>query len=78
MDVLIKIENISKIYRQRQETVYALREVNFDVLAGEYLSIMGPSGSGKSTLFNIVGALDRPNTGRVSIGPVELTELTSR
>jgi putative ABC transport system ATP-binding protein len=61
-----------------RELVYALRDVDLDVASGEYVSIMGPSGSGKSTLFNIVGALDRPSSGSVSIGPLDLTRLSSR
>ena len=75
---LIAVRDVSKIYKLRRETVYALRGVNLDVYRGEYLSIMGPSGSGKSTLFNIVGALDHPSEGTVQIGPLKLTELTSR
>jgi len=75
---LVHVEKISKIYRLRSETVYALREVSLDIYRSEYLSIMGPSGSGKSTLFNIIGALDHPSEGRVQIGPLELTQLTSR
>lgn len=77
-DPLIAVRGVSKIYSLGKETVHALREVDLDVFRGEYLSIMGPSGSGKSTLFNIVGALDRPSEGRVSIGPLDLTALSSR
>jgi putative ABC transport system ATP-binding protein len=77
-DPLIAVRGVSKIYSLGKETVHALRAVDLDVYRGEYLSIMGPSGSGKSTLFNIVGALDRPSEGRVSIGPLDLTALSSR
>src|SRR5262249_20995035 len=49
--VLIDVRAVSKIYRRKQEEVYALREVSLAIERGEYLSIMGPSGSGKSTLF---------------------------
>jgi putative ABC transport system ATP-binding protein len=77
-EVLIEVREVSKVYRLKRETVYALRDVTLDVYRGEYLSIMGPSGSGKSTLFNLVGALDRPSSGQVRIGPLDLTALTSR
>jgi putative ABC transport system ATP-binding protein len=77
-DVLIEVENVSKIYYLKRETVYALKDVSLQVFRSEYLSIMGPSGSGKSTLFNIIGALDHPTEGRVQIGPLDLTKLTSR
>jgi ABC-type polar amino acid transport system ATPase subunit len=75
---LVRVRGVSKTYRLQGETVHALRDVDLDVAQGEYLSIMGPSGSGKSTLFNIIGALDRPSSGTVSIGPLDLTELSSR
>ncbi len=75
---LIAVEGVSKIYRLKSEDLYALRDINLEIVRGEYLSIMGPSGSGKSTLFNIVGALDRPSRGQVRIGPLDLTQLSSR
>jgi putative ABC transport system ATP-binding protein len=77
-EVLISARSVSKAYATKKETVHALRDVSIEVFRGEYLSIMGPSGSGKSTLFNIVGALDRPTSGGVSIGPLDLTQLSSK
>ncbi len=77
-DVLIGVKGVSKIFKLRDNEVYALRDVDVDIFSGEYLSIMGPSGSGKSTLFNMIGALDTPSKGSVSIGPLNLTKLTSR
>ncbi len=76
--VLIEARNLSKVYRMGKVEIPALHDVNLDIFAGEYLSVMGPSGSGKSTLFNMIGALDHPTTGSVSIGGVDLTALTSR
>lgn len=73
---IIDVCDVSKIYRLRQETVYALRAVSLTIYQGEYLSIMGPSGSGKSTLFNIVGALDNASEGYAQIGPLRLTALS--
>ena len=78
MDVLIRVENLSKTFHLGKMSVHALRGVSVDIFAGEYLSIMGPSGSGKSTLFNMVGALDRPSEGRVIIGDIDLTQMPSR
>ncbi len=77
-DLFITVNGVSKIYRLRGEEVYALDNVDLTVFRGEYLSIMGPSGSGKSTLFNIIGALDHPTSGYAQIGPLRLTELSSR
>ncbi len=62
-NVIIHIENISKIYEMGEELVYALRDVSLDIHKNEYLAIMGPSGSGKSTLMNILGCLDTPTGG---------------
>jgi len=76
--VIIECRNLSKVYRMGGQEVYALREMDLDVFRGEYLSVMGPSGSGKSTLFNMIGALDAPTEGAVSIGGVDLTQQTSK
>ena len=75
---LIEIRGVSKMYDLGHQKVYALRDMELDILRGEYLSIMGPSGSGKSTLFNMIGALDRPSTGTIQVAGVTLNTLTSR
>jgi len=56
------------------EIVHALNEVSLDLPAGDYVSVMGPSGSGKSTLLNVLGLLDRPNSGSYRLDGVETTE----
>jgi len=77
-NVLIEVRGLSKLYRMGNNTIRALHDVDLDVFEGEYLSVMGPSGSGKSTLFNMIGALDDPSGGSVTIAGVDLTTLTSR
>lgn len=77
-ETLIEIRDVSKIYDLGHQKVFALRDMELDILRGEYLSIMGPSGSGKSTLFNMIGALDRPSTGTIKVAGVTLNQLTSR
>ncbi|MFO0876004.1 MAG: ABC transporter ATP-binding protein [Gemmataceae bacterium] len=67
---LVKCENIEREYPDGH--VVALREVNFEIARGEFLAIMGPSGSGKSTLLNLLGGLDRPTRGDISIDGVKL------
>jgi len=60
---MLKLENVSKIYRTTEVETRALDGVSFNVGAGEFLAIMGPSGCGKSTLLNILGLLDSPTSG---------------
>ena len=60
---MIKLSNISKLYRAVEVETTALRGISLDVKAGEFVAIMGPSGCGKSTLLNILGMLDSPSTG---------------
>jgi len=74
---IIECRDLTKCYRMGGQEVYALRDMNLDVQEGEYLSVMGPSGSGKTTLFNMIGALDRPSSGTVTIAGVDLTEQSS-
>lgn len=60
---MIRMRGINRFFSVGEEEVRALREVSLAIPAGEYVSIMGPSGSGKSTMLNIIGLLDRPNSG---------------
>jgi putative ABC transport system ATP-binding protein len=69
---LIRVENLTKIYRIGAVDFPALVDVNLEIENGEFISIMGPSGSGKSTLLNILGALDRPTAGRVLVEGFDL------
>jgi putative ABC transport system ATP-binding protein len=64
---MIKLENISKVYRTKEIETLALDNINFDVKEGEFVSIMGPSGCGKSTLLNIIGLLDEPDNGKMQL-----------
>ncbi|RYU92269.1 ABC transporter ATP-binding protein [Mucilaginibacter terrigena] len=64
---MIKLQNIQKVYRTDTIETLALNGINLDVAKGEFLSIMGPSGCGKSTLLNIMGLLDEPSKGNISI-----------
>lgn len=72
---VVRLVDVTKVFRMGQEEVHALRGVSLEIKAGEYMSIMGPSGSGKSTLFNMIGALDKPTSGRVFIDEVDVAQL---
>lgn len=73
--VIIRLENISKVYGSGDTEVKALQEVNLVVEEGEYCSIMGASGSGKSTAMNIIGCLDRPSSGNYYLDRVDVSQL---
>ena len=60
---MIKLQNLSKVYRTDEVETVALDNINVDIDAGEFVAVMGPSGCGKSTLLNIVGMLDTPSSG---------------
>ena len=62
-NVILKIENLQRVFQVGSEKVHALRGISFVVNEGEFVSIMGASGSGKSTLLNILGCLDKPSAG---------------
>lgn len=64
---IISLNGVEKVYRTKEIETIALDNVNLDVDRGEFLSVMGPSGCGKSTLLNIIGLLDSPTKGTVSI-----------
>jgi putative ABC transport system ATP-binding protein len=75
LPIALKMENVSKVFESPAGQLIALRDINFSVRKGEFISIVGPSGSGKSTLLNIIGALDRPSKGRVFIDSVNIFSL---
>jgi putative ABC transport system ATP-binding protein len=75
--VLVKAEGIERAYGKGDSRVMALDGITLDILQGEYLSLMGPSGSGKTTFFNIIGALDFPTAGTISLGGEELRRMKS-
>jgi putative ABC transport system ATP-binding protein len=62
--IVIRTEELTKVYEMGAEQVHALSGVDVDIYKGDYVAIMGPSGSGKSTLMNLIGCLDSPSAGR--------------
>jgi putative ABC transport system ATP-binding protein len=72
---LIEVRNLAKHYRSGDETVEALRGVDISIEAGEFITIMGQSGSGKSTLLSVLGGLNHPSQGTVTMAGIELYAL---
>jgi putative ABC transport system ATP-binding protein len=71
----LKVENLTKIYISSMGKVVPLKSVSFTVNKGEFVSVVGPSGSGKSTLMNMIGALDRPTSGKIYINGIDIFTL---
>jgi putative ABC transport system ATP-binding protein len=69
------VQGLSKVYASSMGKVVSLRNVSFSVNKGEFVSVVGPSGSGKSTLMNMLGALDRPSSGKVFINGIDIFSL---
>ena len=72
---LLRVEHLTKIYGEGETAVRALDDVSFTVEKGEFVSIIGPSGSGKSTLIHILGGVDKPTSGTVTVDGTELCSL---
>jgi putative ABC transport system ATP-binding protein len=75
-NVLIKLDNVSKIFQTDEVETHALEEVHLEIRKGEFVSIAGPSGSGKTTLLSILGLLDSPSGGRYILGGEQASDLT--
>ncbi len=74
MAVLLELKHLKKVYNLGQENEFtALKGIDLDINKGDFVAIMGPSGSGKSTLMNILGALDRPTSGKYIVGGEDIS-----
>jgi putative ABC transport system ATP-binding protein len=73
---MIELQNVSRSFTVGDQQVTALRDINLQMDAGEYISVMGPSGSGKSTMLNLLGLLDRPSSGTYLLDGGNVTDLT--
>lgn len=75
---LIRARGLDKSYRRGGEEIHVLRGLSLDIKAGEFVAFMGPSGSGKTTLLNLLGGLDKPSAGTVTVADDEITAMTRR
>lgn len=77
-DVLLKLENVSRIYKMGQIDVKALDNVSLEIMKGEFIVILGPSGSGKTTMLNLIGGMDSPTSGKIISDGIEITALDEK
>ena len=75
MGKLIEIRDLSKVYQRGKQKLEVLHHIDLDVEQGDFLALMGPSGSGKTTLLNLIGGLDLPSGGSISVGGRRIDEL---
>jgi putative ABC transport system ATP-binding protein len=73
---LVELRGVSKSFRKGDETITPLDDIDLDIEAGEFVSLMGPSGTGKSTLLNLVSGIDQPDSGTITVDGTEVTKLS--
>jgi len=73
---MVEIRHLAKSYRRGGQTVPVLGDISLDIGAGEFTALMGPSGSGKSTLLNLIAGIDKPDSGELWVGGLDITALT--
>lgn len=74
----IRVDNISKIYGQGENQIFAVRNISFEINQGELVVVLGPSGAGKSTILNILGGMDSVNEGYVLIDGIDISEYNEK
>jgi putative ABC transport system ATP-binding protein len=72
---VVEIKNLVKSYRRGGQVVPVLTNITFDIAVGDYVALMGPSGSGKSTLLNLIAGIDKPDSGILRVGGIDITSL---
>jgi putative ABC transport system ATP-binding protein len=76
MGTLIETRDLSKVYERGKQKVEVLHHINLDIAEGDFLALMGPSGSGKTTLLNLIGGLDTPTGGSITVAGQRLDQLS--
>jgi putative ABC transport system ATP-binding protein len=75
-DPIVQIRHLTKSYRRGGEVVPVLTDITFDIPCGEFIALMGPSGSGKSTLLNLIAGIDKPDSGLLKVGGIDIAGLS--
>ena len=76
-DILALLQGVSRVYQKGKERVEVLHELDLEIPQGDFIAIMGPSGSGKTTLLNLLGGLDKPTAGKITVGGAELSSMSN-
>jgi len=76
MRPVVEIRNLTKSYRRGDQIVPVLQDITFDIMSGDFVALMGPSGSGKSTLLNLIAGIDKPDSGTLLVGGIDITLLS--
>ncbi|UCF68042.1 MAG: ABC transporter ATP-binding protein [Acidobacteriota bacterium] len=76
-DAFIQLRGVSKSYRRGGELLQVLNQLDLDIVQGDFAAMMGPSGSGKTTILNLVGGLDNPDAGQITVAGVDITRIGS-
>ncbi len=76
--LLVNVKSVDKLFKRGSEEIHVLGGLDLEIPRGEFLALMGPSGSGKSTLLNLIGGLDQPSAGEVSVGGERIDKLSNR
>src|SRR6204780_429539 len=72
---MVQIHNVTKVYERGKQKVEVLHGLTLEIPRGDFVALMGPSGSGKTTLLNLIGGLDQPTSGKVTVGGARLDQL---
>ena len=78
MSEAVRLRNLEKRFTKNKEVVEVLTGIDLDISDGEFLALMGPSGSGKTTLLNLIGGLDQPTAGEITVSGENLLDINSR
>src|ERR1700692_4169807 len=76
-EVIVSLKHIGKSYRRGKQSIEVLQDLNLDIAKGDFVALMGPSGSGKTTLLNLIGGLDTPTAGEITVAGQRLDKLGS-
>ena len=74
---MVQVRNVTKVYERGKQKVEVLHGLTLDIPKGDFVALMGPSGSGKTTLLNLIGGLDQPTAGEISVGGSRIDKLSS-